>query len=360
MTTLYPPNPLSVDGSIVSISSLAEHFYNVRAALTDSPSSSASAYSLGGFHIRIQFGSELLREQISPAIDHLCDERDSETALTVFLHDHFSAPAAGSLVSSRNYSTDETETWLMDDSDVTLILQQQGRLVSLLDWGRNAAHWLISDATSIPYLERAEPLRAILSYWLARRERYLIHGAAVGNSNGGVLIIGHGGAGKSTTALACLDAGLEYVGDDHCLLSREGTPSVHSICGTAKLAVSDLNRFPSLVSAAETNGRPVDEKMVLFLARLPGSRLSRSFPLRAILLLRIADSRRSRLHRVGEAEGFKALAPSCALHFPATRSQALRCFSSVSRKLPTYILELGSEIDSGPRVIRELLDRHAN
>ena len=38
----------------------------------------------------------------------------------------------------------------------------------------------------------------------------------------GVLVAGNSGAGKSTTTLACLEAGLDYVGDDYVLVDAGG------------------------------------------------------------------------------------------------------------------------------------------
>ena len=41
---------------------------------------------------------------------------------------------------------------------------------------------------------------------------------------GGVAGRPRGGSGKSTTAICCVDAGMEYVGDDYVLLTREPVP----------------------------------------------------------------------------------------------------------------------------------------
>jgi hypothetical protein len=39
------------------------------------------------------------------------------------------------------------------------------------------------------------------------------------------------------------------------------------------------------------------------------------------------------------------------------RRQAFGCFNSLVRKSPAYVLELGSDLNSTPIAIRELLDR---
>jgi hypothetical protein len=190
--------------------------------------------------------------------------------------------------------------------------------------------------------------------------RYLVHAAAVGNANGGVLIFGHGGAGKSTAALGCMDAGLGYAADDHCLVCHDNTPSVHSIYDTGKLAAEDLGRFPSLMPAAEMSDRPVGEKAIFIFDRISANCVAKSFSLRALLLARITGSARTGLRRIGKAEAFRTIVSSCALHFPAMRQRALGCFNFLVRQLPAYVLELGSDVHSTPDAIRGLLDETLN
>jgi hypothetical protein len=271
------------------------------------------------------------------------------------LHDLASAPSAADFLKELSLPGGETDIWLLDGPDMMLIAQRHGQLVTAVDWRRNTAYWLVGDAATIPYIERAAPLRLLLSYWLGSRECYLVHAALVGNEHGGVLLIGHNGAGKSTTALACLDAGLGYAADDHCLVSVNGSAFGHSIFCTGKLDFSEMHRFPSILPAAEMEDRPDDEKVVFFLDRLHSPCVSRRFPLRAILLARISGSMHTSLREMSTAAVFKAIAPSCALHFPAARPRALRCFNDLVRQLPAYVLELGSDVPSVPIAIRELL-----
>ena len=98
-----------------------------------------------------------------------------------------------------------------------------------------------------------------------------------------MIVLGENGSGKSTTALACFEAGLEYAADDHCLLSVDGSAYGHSIFATGKLNSSELYRFPFLLPAAAMDGHPVEEKVVFFLDRLREHRVSRSFSLRGVI-----------------------------------------------------------------------------
>lgn len=337
--------------------SWVEYFRKIQAYLHELPCSSAAGYSIARTAIRMQFGSECFREQVAHAFGHLEGGHNSGASLTVLLHDLVSAPCAAEFLEAFSPPGEEADMWLMDSPDLMLILQRPRRVFAAVDWRRNIAYWLVPSAAAIPYLERARPLKLLLTYWLGIQQRYLIHAAAVGNERGGVLVVGHGGAGKSTTALSCLDAGLGYAADDHCLIRLEGSPRVHSIYDTGVLAAEDLYRFPSFARTAATSDCPAGEKVAIFFDRDPMIRLSPSFPLRAILLASVTGSRRTGLRRISVGEAFRAIAPSCFMHLPLARPRAFACFNSLVRQLPCYRLELGSELSSTPAAIRELLER---
>jgi hypothetical protein len=333
------------------------YFRRIQAYLHELPCSSAASYSIAGTAIRLQFGSERFREQIAHAFGHLESASKSSASLTVLVHDLASAPNAAHFLEGFTPPGEEADMWLMESPDLMLILQRPKLVFAAVDWNTNTAYWLIPDAESIPYLERARPLKLLLTYWLGKQGRYFIHAAAVGNGQGGVLVVGQSGAGKTTTALSCLEAGLGYAADDHCLILLEESPSVHSIYGTGVLSAEDLYRFPSLAPAAATSDRPAAEKVALFFDRDPKIRLCPGFSLRAILLASITDSRRTKLRPASRGEVFKAIAPSCFMHLPMARPRALGCFNSLARKSPGFVLELGSDLSSTPIAIRELLDR---
>jgi hypothetical protein len=313
-------------------------------------------YLIAGIAIRLEFGSQQLEENISPAFRHLRAPDMSEPQLTVFIREDASIFNGARLACEYEASSSENDIWLEDSYGQTVILQRQGRFVTVVDWAKRAAYWLVPDASSISYIDRAHPLQQLLNYWLGKQRRFFVHGAAVGNVRDGVLILGRGGAGKSTTALSCLEDGMHYVADDYCLVSGNGEePLVHSIYGTAKVAFGELNRFPLLAAAAQTSNRQEGEKAVLFLANLAAARLTTRLRLRAILQACIADLPRTRLRSASRGEAFRAIVGSCALHLPQARAEALQCFIGLVRQLPVYVLELGADLRSTPAVIRELL-----
>lgn len=313
----------------------------------------AVTLAIGGAAVRFVFHRQPVRDAILPAFLHL--PRAEVPMLTVHLHDAMSLPDAATRDHGVAPASDGNAFHLMDGPDNTWFTQDSGKICGWIDWRRSEAWWWVRDADDLSYIERSAPLRPLLAHWLARHRQYLVHAAAVGDARGGILILGHGGAGKSTTALVCLEAGMGYAADDHCLVETAPIPMVNSLFATGKVDVGQLPDFPALSAAAQTTGRPHTEKVVLYLSRLADRPLAPRMPLRALVLARITGRRATTLHPIRRAEAYRAIASSCALHFPSARAAALDCYSGLVKRLPVHTLELGTDRDQIPAAIRALL-----
>src|SRR5207237_110630 len=129
----------------------------------------------------------------------------------------------------------------------------RGDVLTVCLWDSASTRTRLPPTTLLPRVEDA-PSRYLyrtgnLSFVFrasAHRSELSFHAAAVGNDGRGVLVVGPGRSGKSTTALACLAAGFDYAGDDYVVVSSE-PPHVHSAYCAGKLAWSDLARHPALL-----------------------------------------------------------------------------------------------------------------
>ena len=143
----------------------------------------------------------------------------------------------------------------------------------------------------LPYFESSAPLRTIFDWWLSGRGLHLTHAAAVGTPDGGCLIGGRSGSGKSTTARACMGTELAYAGDDFVLVGAEPEPYVYNLYNTAKLDPDNLHRFPHLAPYIGNAERLRSEKAYLYLS----AKIATGFPLRAILVPRIGNGPNTRI-----------------------------------------------------------------
>jgi hypothetical protein len=242
-------------------------------------------------------------------------------------------------------------------ADIRTAYRPGAEVFSMLDLRRNIALYWTRDARRLPYYECGAPLLVLLSWWMETRERQLVHAGAVGTTEGGVLLVGKGGSGKSSTALSCLEAGLLYAGDDYCLVALEPAPCVHSLYNSGKVNADDVPRFPRLSSALSNAERLDSEKGLYFLQRGFPAQMSRGFPLRAIFLPRVIPSQETRLEKISPSLSLRALAPSTIFQLPGAGQQAFSALSRLVQRLPSYVFEVGSDRARIPATILRFLER---
>jgi hypothetical protein len=231
-------------------------------------------------------------------------------------------------------------------------------IINLVDIANKRAFFFKRDASPLPYWEAGSPFRAILHSWLSADGLQFVHGGAVGEANGGILLVGRGGSGKSTTTLLCLNAGMSYAGDDYCAVDCNAPAYVHSLYNTAKLLPQDLDRFPDLRQRIWNPQSLVEhstDKATFFLADSAPDLMSRGFPLRALLVPRVVAQKDSYLTPCGPAAALAAMAPSTVAQLPMANQADMERMAALAANLPAYILHLGSDLSQIPDVVRSVL-----
>ncbi len=356
-----------------------QHYFEVvegcnrRAEAAGASPAGERTFDVGGYSVRVRSPNAMLLARMTAALAHLVVEQGSLPDLTIQLWDATAAdavppsplawyfrercggdgaPPADALIDPRGelpaFNTERFRT----------AFHLWPNTLELLDAVRNVALFWIRDAFELPIYEAGSPFRRLLAWWMVERDRFLVHAAAVGTPAGGVLLVGPGGAGKSTSALACLGAGLGYAGDDYCLVALEPTPRVYSLYNTAKLkSCADLQRFPQLRPLVENADRLGQEKALIFLHDQYAGALIRGFPLRAVLIPSVTDRTVARLSQVSAVAALQALAPSTLRQLPGQGRRAWPLMARLVRVVPSYRLELGPALASIPPLIEQLLAR---
>ncbi|WAT18944.1 hypothetical protein OZN62_05065 [Aurantiacibacter sp. MUD11] len=198
--------------------------------------------------IRLRFAGAALVDLVLPALEHLLVEGETapQPDLTVCLWDE---ATTGVGMPASPWSTDDftsrREIHGANGPGVKVAYDMYCGIFSVVSLDDGCAYWWISSPERLPAYERAAPLREILQAWSEHKRGVFVHAAAVGDTSGAILLVGKGGSGKSTTAMAAASAGLRLVGEDYCLLSyRDRTPMVHSLFASAKLTDHSLSMFP--------------------------------------------------------------------------------------------------------------------
>jgi len=315
-------------------------------------------FEIAGLTLRLRFLGKALEPYIAPALSHLeiCVRR-SPPDLTLHCWDCASldtefpkAPV------DKNAFTLRGEVLGLNSLRFHAAFEVEGRQLSLFDARLRQAVHCVGASSGIPYYQSAEPIRAILSWFMREHGRQLIHAAAVGDPEGGVLLIGCSGAGKSNTALGCLTSRLQYASDDFCAVSAGTTPMVYSVYCTGKTRASDWTRYPFLVELAQDYDPAQQEKALYFLSRSYSHKLISKFPLKAILLPRMGGTT-CKLRPISRAAALCLAAPNTAVLLPNAGSEVLHCIAQLVRTVPCYELLLGTAPERIPSVISTLLQQ---
>jgi len=332
-------------------------------------------FTVAGGRLRLRFAGGALIPGTVRALAHLAAPDDgAPPAFTVRLWDSASTGRPLPLLVTSLLRLLRT-TWRADRDTPGEVFAYTDRrvrtafygpdLLSVADLERRAGVYWLADASALPYYETGAPLRTMLHWWLAGPKRHLVHGAAVGDARGGLLLVGKGGSGKSTTALSCLGAGLLYAGDDYALLDASGEPPVaRSLYQTAKLkGPADLARFPALAPLLCNAGRIAAregadaEKPMLFVGDARPDLLARELPIRAIVLPVYEGGTRCEVEPATARAAFEAIVPSTLEQLPVVAPEMVRLLASFTRSTPAFRLRLGGRPDDVAEAARGILGR---
>jgi hypothetical protein len=314
-------------------------------------------YGIGGYVIRLRFAGPALVPLVTPAFEHLAVKPGPIPALTVCLWDSASTRTG---MPPPPWSSDDYiargEVRGYNDDRIRTNFNLGSGVLSMLATSLDLALWWIHDARQLPYYESAAPLRVILYSWMRNHGRQQVHAAAAGTSTGGVLLVGKGGSGKSTTVLASLDSELVFVSDDYCLLAENPAPLyAYSLYSSAKVDPNHTQGFPHLVSAIDSAAHAGTEKVLLFLHQHYPEKMVEGFPIRAILVPKITGRPEIRLTPTSPMTGLRALAPSTVFQSAGAGNAAFRTMAEIVKQVPCYHLELGTDLSRIPGVIVDLL-----
>ena len=300
------------------------------------------AFVIGGQRLVLRTAGPAMLPVLSPALAHLVAAPGKPAGLEVFAWD--SASTGVELPAPGSSGDEDRHVW-----------QPGAGILTVLDDSRRRAVVWVASAEDVPSNEVAAPLRAFLHLAFFELGAQFVHAAAVGRADGGLLVVGRSGAGKSTTALACLGSPLGVAGDDYVLATDGPEPRVHSLYSSAKLEPHQLKRFPHLSDGVVNAGALAEKPMILLCPRWAGS-VSAGFPLRGAVAPRVVGRGPTRARRVGGAALLAALAPSTIFQLPGTGRHTLARIGSLLRHLPSWELELGENVSEIPLALERVLE----
>lgn len=313
-------------------------------------------FVIGGRMIRLRFAGVALLPPLVSALAHLTAAPASTAPdLTIHLWDTLSSGVTMPFLPQWNDCSGRGAVRAFAQSSLSVTRLPAAGVFSMWDPERQLAVYWAHSAAEIPSYERGAPFRGLFHAWWREHDGLLLHAGAVGTEHGGALLVGKGGVGKSTTALACMEAGMHYLSDDYCLLTHRPDAVIHSLYCTAKLHGADVQRFPALLPSISNPEELGEEKALCFLHQQSRCQLTRHIPLQAILLPRITGRKDSRLSPASPIIALQALAPSALIQLPNAGAREFTHIREVVTRVPCYWLEVGTDLRQIPQWVMEAI-----
>ena len=317
--------------------------------------------TVAGVRIRLQFSGTALHEELIGPFSHLLDGRaDGPVDATFNIWDSASTcVGVPNPPCPRDHFTDRGDIWGMESERILSAFHWLECSVALMDTQSLEAIYWVDDAKALPYWSKASPLRTLLHWVMQRFDRQLLHAAVVGTDHGGVVITGSGGAGKSTAALLCLEAGLKYLGDDYVVIALDPVPTAYSLYCTAKLNDDQAANFARLLPLAEPKtglrAHAEPEKTVFRLHPAKADSIQDNIALRAILAAVVSDQEETSVVAADLYATQRSAAFTTLAHLPRAGRWSQEFIARFCQTLSRFELRLGRDLTAIPDAIRRFL-----
>ena len=293
-------------------------------------------------------------ERLGPAFAHLEEHSVEQPNLTVNLWDAESSGVEPPVLPALDPNDPRGAFFYAGVPPHYISCQPGLSVLNALDVEQGVGWFWCRAAEALPFWELAAPIRQILHWWLSERDLLLLHGAAVGMAEGGVLLVGPGGSGKSTCALSSLGSDLLYAGDDYVAARCGADPWIYSLYSSGKLVPGHARLLSHLPPPTHNEAGADDEKAVFYVHERFPERLCRGFPLRAVLVPRVTGTS-ARIVPLKPVDALRALAPSTLLQMRPALPEAFATMARLLERVPTFAFEVGGDTAEIPRAIEQLL-----
>lgn len=222
------------------------------------------------------------------------------------------------------------------------------RTLMAADAEDGVAYVISESRTGFSGFDRASPIRGPLSWLLPRRGRVMVHAGCVAHEGLGALLIGRGGAGKSTLATMALHEGWGYLGDDLVAISSSGQPRAFAVYSTAKTLettpypLSDVTYVPEWQEWGGKRIHRVDREFA--------SALVPSAPLSAVVLVD-RQSGPPALTPLSPAAAAAVVSTTTHSFLPGAGAEVLNAIARVVRDTPCWRINPGQDPRDAVRLL---------
>lgn len=312
---------------------------------------------LAGMRIRLRFAGDVLIPLIMPTLTHLVSEKTGPVDLTICCWDDETTRSEMRLPTPQ-ILPNQVRNCLHTVSNHRFRAYYQEWMGSLccIDLQDNMAYYCYLNAATMPMYEIAAPMRQIFNEAFNQRGKQLVHAAAVGASQGSVLLAGAAKSGKSTLAVQCLLQGMDYQSDDLCVISQEEFPRSWSIYNIAKLRENSVARLGKAVPELSHFIEGEEKKSFFYSHQHFPEKVLKEASIKALVIPMITNGATSRLTEATRIDAARALVPWSVSEVPTSDHHlGEKIMLKAINQLPSYKLEVGRDERQTIDLLRSLL-----
>jgi hypothetical protein len=214
-----------------------------------------------------------------------------------------------------------------------------------------------SSAGTMNNYDLSKPFNRLLALWYRDMNVEIIHSSMISKNRKGILFLGEGGSGKTTSALSCLNDGFNYLGDDHIGLTEIDDAFIgHSLYASALIYKNHFKQFPQLQKFELQNNKQEDGKSIIYFSNGYLNKIDNYAEIKVLLLPKVVDSKNSSFRKAGKAEAFLAAAPSSLRLQISPGKKGFKTISQLVDRTPSYWIYIGKDLDEIPKCVNEIIN----
>src|SRR6056297_480422 len=314
-------------------------------------------FAIAGTTVCIEFAGDVLIQPLTNALCHLQIPEVDDPNFTILAWD--SESTGVDMISppcDHSHFTDRGDIWGFNSKRIKTAFHWSEFSVNVADLHKNTAVYWVKSPHHFPYWVQSSTFRTIFHWWMEQNSAQLLHAAAVGIDGKAILLTGKGGAGKSTTALSCLSAGMEYYADDYLIVKiEEGRPVVYSLYSTGKLNRHADIYFPDFDEYASSHVDKNQEKEVFYFYPGLQKQIKSAAPLTAILEPQIKGEKRSSFSSVSQWQMHRALSFTTMSQLPGVGHRTHNFIHNLSKGVSCYAFHPGTDMKEVPQTLKKFI-----
>lgn len=245
--------------------------------------------------------------------------------------------------------------------DITAYFDADLRFWHVVDHKSKRALFWIHSPDAIPFWERAAPFKNILNWFLALTPFTIVHGGVISQNGRGILLVGPGGSGKSTTVINCLSSGFQVCGDDLIIVGLvDNEFKGYLLYNSIKLKAHLDSCFPKVGFKNSELWRSCGDKKFTRYTDLSADGVCASTRIIAVMHCLVSNLDQTKISPITPNAILKYILPPTVFMLRGWEELSIKKISRLVRGVKTYELSLGEDLAEVCQLLSVFIREYSN